>query len=346
MSDEETEREAAIAAELREILTPEAPETEVSPEVLPEFEEVDRRSLRFYCAGARRINEVTGKATCDYRARNRWYTRCPKCGRLYACLLIPRNPRKEEFRKTIVLNHKTMAAAQGLVHHSTGIPELDRVLGGGVVCGTTLLFGGSRGSGKSTITMQACAGFVGGEGRPKACFASAEMPEMLLLAYAKRLGLATSKIKLVVDPQGLDVDKLFEDVLAFGASLLVLDSLQTAYVADKKGDLGNPSMVEAVTNMVTSFAAAKGVAVFLIGHLGKLGDYAGSERVQHLVDGLLRMDVKYIGVDGFGKPIDSMVRQLSMDSKSRIGRSDVTSLVELTDDGIAPLSVAGARRIR
>ena len=240
------------------------------------------------------------------------------------------------------MNHETMASAKEMEYFSTRIPQLDKVIGGGLVLGHVLLLGAPRGCGKTTLLLQACDGFAK-DGR-KAYFASGEMNKEALLAYAKRLGITNPDVLIHSDPEGINVEDLFEEVIRVGAKLLVIDSLQTVIVSDVKGNIGEMTMMDAVVNMVSSFAQEKSVACVIVGHIGKAGDYLGSAKVQFLVDGLIRMDTRWI-YQPDGKPVDSMVRELSMDGKSRQGRSDLTALVELTDDGIRPPSAKALRAL-
>lgn len=313
-------------------------ETDPIPEEADRAVEAERP--RYYCAGSKRVDEDTGRRACNHRAVKRWYGPCPKCGNYYACLPIARG---KNATSRVTLGQATMAAVKPIVYHSTGIPELDRVLGGGVVYERTLLFGAPAGSGKTTLLLQVCDGFARG-GR-KAYFASSEMTREACEVYAKRLGIVNESIALFGDPKGVDVEDLFDDVIAFGAKLMVIDSIQVATVSDVKADVGQVAMMDAVTNMVTSFAQERKRAAIMVGHFEKTANFAGSEKMRHLVDGLVRLDVKYAGQNSDGKPIDTGVREISMDSKSRQGRSDVTALVELTDAGIRPPSVRALRAL-
>ena len=241
------------------------------------------------------------------------------------------------------MNHETMASAKEMEYFSTGIPEFDKVIGGGIVLGHVLLLGAPRGSGKSSMLLQACDGFAQ-DGR-KAYYASGEMSQDKVLAFAKRQGIENGNIGLSCDSMGVNVEALFEDVLAYGAKLLIIDSLQVAVVPDPTGDIGNTSMIDAVINMVSSFAMEKQVAVVVIGHISKhTGDYLGSSKVQFLVDVLVRMDIRWT-YQPDGKQVDSMIREISIDGKSRQSRSDMKSLVELTDDGIRPPSAKALRAL-
>lgn len=199
------------------------------------------------------------------------------------------------------------------VYYPTGLHEMDKVLGGGVVCGKTLLLGSDRGVGKTTLLLQACDGFAR-EGR-KAYFASGEMSRDDCLNYAKRLGIANDNVGLSNEA---DVDEIVEDVQRFGAELLVIDSIQAAFMPNAKGDIGQVAMMAAVADAVTSFARARHVAVIMTGHHTKNGHFPGGARIQRHVDGVIRLDVK-----------DASLRTISME-KSQHGRIGV---IEVTNTG-------------
>ena len=215
-----------------------------------------------------------------------------------------------------------------VVHISTGIKALDKVLSGGVVPGSTLLLGGPRGVGRTTLLLQACEGFAR-SGR-KAYFASGEMTTKDISNYSRRLAISNESVGLFGDPVGVDIDNLLDDVIAFGAKFLVIDSMRTAYVKDSKGEIGSMAMSGAVANVVTSFAQVKKVAVIMVDDLLKGDNFHASAKTQHLVDGLLKMDLIY---RRDGKPIDRLIREISIDRKYRYGACDVTALAELGEYG-------------
>jgi predicted ATP-dependent serine protease len=195
------------------------------------------------------------------------------------------------------------------------------------------------------MLLQACDGFA--QGTRKSYFASGEMTQNAVIDYAQRLGIKNDNIALYGNPEGIDVEDLFEDVLAVGARFLVIDSLPVCTVSDVKGDIGSPSMMDAVIQMVSSFCQAKQRSCIIINHLNKGEDYSGNRKVKFLVDGLVRMDYHSAEYDEKGKPIGPAggVRMISMDAKSRQGRADITALVELTDNGIGAPSLAAMRAL-
>ena len=331
--DEDAQFEAQLYASLG--IEPPPPPPAVA---LPEPEERSRKP-RYYCNGAKRVDERTGKKQCEYKAPERWYGRCPGCWNYYDCLPMRKGANAET---RVTLGAATMAAAKPPVYIPTLIPELDRVINGGVVTSRTLLLGGGKGGGKTTMLLRACDGFAR-DGR-RAYFASGEMTQEFVIEYARRLGITNENITLFADPSGIDVRKLTDDVLATKSRLVILDSIQVAMMDDVKGDLGQAMMLDAVTNWMTSFAQAKKRAVIMIGHLEKQGNFAGTEKMLHLVDGLVRFDKIEQGDPNTGLSVDTGIRKIWVDGKLRQGPADVTAYVEMSEEGIRTPSASALRR--
>ena len=223
-----------------------------------------------------------------------------------------------------------------LVYHSTGITELDKVIGGGLVYGKTLLLGAPRGAGRTTLLMQACHGFS--KGGKKAFFGSGEMQTKSIVDYANRLGVSSKDVGVLGSDMYIDVDDLINAAHAFGAQFIALDNIQNTEIGGVKGDIGSLSMTDAVVEKLVLVARQSNVSVVAVANLCKNGDFAGSEKMQNRVDGLLRLDVKYVVQVEGDSAKDVGVREISMDGKNRQGRSDVTALVEMTNKGFRPMS--------
>jgi DNA repair protein RadA/Sms len=287
--------------------------------------------MKYYCAGADRKNE-DGEAACKYRSVRRWYGACPECRRWYACKMY-----KKATESRMRLNLGDTSKVKAMKYFSTGLPELDRVLGGGLVLGNTVLLAGSRGTGKSTVLLQAANGFASPKRR--VYFASGEDGRDNVVNYAQRLGITNPNIDVYGDPRGLDIEEIVSEAQASQARLLIIDSLQVCAMSDVKADVGQVAQLDACTNYITSFAKQKKVAVIVIGHLTKAHEIAGSEKVQHLVDVLLRFDKDPV-VDDEGQLIEGgeMVRKFWIEGKSRQGPETETGLMEMTPTGLKPLS--------
>lgn len=213
---------------------------------------------------------------------------------------------------------------------SIGVAEFDEILGGGLVLGNTVLLGGPPGVGRTTAALQMVAGFVA-SGR-RAVFACGEMTERAVREYMARLGVPEDDVRVIHDASGLDMADVTDKVLAAKAKLLVVDTVQVALLSDVRGENGQPTMLDAITNWVTSFAQAKDVAVILVCHDNRDGNFAGTEKMKHLVDVLVRVEPVYVA-DRAGNYADSKLRKVYVDGKTRQGAADVVKYVEMTESG-------------
>src|SRR5687767_1442915 len=222
-----------------------------------------------------RPTTVFSCSACGYEA-SKWHGRCPGCGEW--------NTLAEEQRTPAARGGGGAAAAPGravlpvrladvrserVARLSTGIGELDRVLGGGLVPGSLVLLGGSPGIGKSTLTTMALANLAGA-GRRVLYVSAEESPEQVRLR-AERLGPTAMRIPVVADTA-------LETVLATLAherpEVCVVDSVQTIHSAALSGAPGTVGQVREVAGEVMRVAKTLGIAVLLVGHVTKEGSLA------------------------------------------------------------------------
>lgn len=200
----------------------------------------------------------------------------------------------------------------------TGISELDRVLGGGLVAGSVCLVGGEPGVGKSTLLLQA-AGALSRMGK-KTLMVSAEESAQQVAMRAERLAVAGPGISLVADE---DVDRVLAAAAADPPDLMVVDSIQTVGVSEISGGPGGVAQVRESAARLIRFAKEKGVATVLVGHVTKDGSIAGPKLVEHMVDVVLYLE---------GDP-DRGLRALRC-LKNRYGATHVVGMFEMTADGM------------
>jgi DNA repair protein RadA/Sms len=200
----------------------------------------------------------------------------------------------------------------------TGISELDRVLGGGLVAGSVCLVGGEPGVGKSTLLLQA-AGALAAMGK-KTLMVSAEESAQQVAMRAERLAVAGPGITLVADE---DVDRVLAAAAADPPDLMVVDSIQTVSVAEVSGGPGGVAQVRESAARLIRFAKEQGVATVLVGHVTKDGTIAGPKLVEHMVDVVLYLE---------GDP-DRGLRALRC-LKNRYGATHVVGMFEMTADGM------------
>lgn len=173
------------------------------------------------------------------------------------------------------------AAADTADRFPSGLAELDRVLGGGIVRGSVTLLGGDPGIGKSTLLLQVAACSPPGT---KVLYASGEESVAQISLRARRLGLEGEGLALLSES---DVDVILDTARAEDVRLLVVDSIQTVQSAAVGTSPGAVSQLRECTAQLVRFAKTSGIAVLIIGHVTKEGAIAGPRVLEHLVDTVL-----------------------------------------------------------
>jgi DNA repair protein RadA/Sms len=205
-----------------------------------------------------------------------------------------------------------------LVRWTTGIPEFDFVMGGGIVPGSTVLIGGEPGIGKSTLLLQTAAR-LRGAGRHVLYASGEESPEQIRLR-ADRLEEAAGPV-LVLGETRLEV--ILAAARASRTELLVLDSIQTAYTDALESAPGSVGQVRECAARLMRFAKETGTAVFLVGHVTKGGTIAGPKTLEHIVDTVL-----YFEGEG------SLDYRLLRATKNRFGSVDELGVFSMTERGL------------
>jgi DNA repair protein RadA/Sms len=165
--------------------------------------------------------------------------------------------------------------------YSTGINELDRVMGGGLVQGSVTLIGGDPGIGKSTLLLQVLSNL--GDCK-KVLYATGEESQAQIALRAARLGRADAKIRLMAE---IELEKILATLMAENPAVVVIDSIQTMYSALLQSAPGTVAQVRECAAKLTHFAKSRGIALFLVGHVTKDGTLAGPRVLEHIVDTVL-----------------------------------------------------------
>ena len=203
-------------------------------------------------------------------------------------------------------------------HRSTGIAELDRVLGGGVVPGSVTLLAGDPGVGKSTLLLKAAHRWA--QSGRRALYISGEESAGQIRLRADRIGCGSDEVYLAAES---DLHTVLDHIATVQPALVIVDSVQTMSTTEADGVAGGVTQVRAVTAALTAAAKANGIALILVGHVTKDGAIAGPRSLEHLVDVVLHFE-------GDRNGSLRMVRGI----KNRFGAADEVGCFMLHDNGI------------
>jgi DNA repair protein RadA/Sms len=209
----------------------------------------------------------------------------------------------------------------------TGIGELDRVLGGGLVPGSLVLIGGSPGIGKSTLTSGAL-GNLQASGRKTLYVSGEESPAQVKLR-AERLGPSALSVPIVAET---DLDSVLATLEAEQPDVCVIDSVQVLYDSALSGAPGSVGQVREVAGRIMRVAKQRGIATLLVGHVTKEGSLAGPRVLEHLVDCVLSFE-------GERERTYRTLRAL----KNRFGSTNEVGVFEMADHGLVEVEDASQR---
>jgi DNA repair protein RadA/Sms len=217
-----------------------------------------------------------------------------------------------------------VGAAGAGERRSTGIAELDRVLGGGLVPGCLVLLGGDPGVGKSTLLIQGLAGLARGAGRGgEVLYATGEESVAQTAMRARRVGAADPRLAVVAET---DVEKVLAHAAARRPVILALDSIQTMYTPLLESIPGSLAQVRECASRLMQFAKTSGVPTIVVGHVTKDGGLAGPKTLEHLVDVVLQLE-------GDGGPY-----RILRAHKNRFGSTQEIGVFEMRGGGLAEVA--------
>jgi DNA repair protein RadA/Sms len=213
----------------------------------------------------------------------KWLGRCPSCGEWESLVEEIQEKAGAEFSfppSDPVLYKDVQEAKKRRI--KTGIEELNRVIGGGVVLGSLLLVGGEPGIGKSTLLLQVSRDFASqGE---RVLYVSGEESLEQIKLRGQRLGVQDGELYLLAET---NLERIISQAEKLRPQIFILDSVQTAFSAKLSSSPGTISQVREVTNQVFRFAKSNNISSFLIGHITKEGSLAGPKSLEHMVDVVL-----------------------------------------------------------
>lgn len=253
----------------------------------------------------------------------RWQGKCPACGAWNTIEEHIEKPAPAGRAKAAPVGQSrkpqkiSEVTSGGELRFSTGMRELDRVLGGGAVLGSLVLVGGAPGIGKSTLLLQICSSLCAGR---KVLYISGEESERQLKLRAERLGVVPDSLYILSETRFSDI---MDAVNQLEPDILIVDSIQTLYNEENDSAPGSVSQVKDCTMTLMQLSKSQGITVFVVGHINKDGNIAGPKVLEHMVDCVLYFE---------GDP-NSTYRLLRA-AKNRFGSTNEIGVFEMQDVGL------------
>ena len=254
----------------------------------------------------------------------KWSGRCTACGAWDSLVEVKLDAKskgstkKATSKKTPKLISELDTEAE--LRFSTGIGELDRVLGGGAVKGSLVLVGGAPGIGKSTLLLQLC-GLV--EGEMKILYVTGEESERQLKMRAQRLGVDNGQIYVLAET---GLTEVLEAADELEPDIMIVDSIQTMFDPEVSSAPGSVSQVRECTMSIMRMTKEKGFTTFVVGHINKEGNIAGPKVLEHMVDCVLYFE---------GERSTSF--RILRAGKNRFGSTNEIGVFEMVDTGLKEL---------
>ena len=256
---------------------------------------------------------------CGYESA-KWLGKCPECNSWSSFQEEIRREKKDQnnrFRQPLQASPLLKGDEQPPPRMQTGLPELDRTLGGGVIPGVVVMIGGDPGIGKSTLMLQMLDTF---SYQKPSLYISGEESKSQVQLRARRLGLTSENILFAVETNLQNLLSLMDQT---GPGLVIIDSIQTIGSDEIESIPGNVSQLRTCTAALMRYAKESGTPLFLIGHVTKEGSIAGPRVLEHMVDTVL-----YFEGD------QQYDYRILRSTKNRFGPVNEIGLFQMTGDGL------------
>lgn len=253
----------------------------------------------------------------------KWQGKCPACGQwdtIKEHIEKPGMPGK--IKASTVRNEKgaqklNAVTTNAETRYSTGMGELDRVLGGGAVVGSLVLVGGAPGIGKSTLLLQICNSLCADK---KVLYVSGEESEKQIKLRAERIGVTPDTLYILSETSLAEIIQITEEL---SPDVLIVDSIQTLYHDSNESSPGSVSQVKGCTMTLMHLSKSTGTTVFVVGHINKDGAIAGPKVLEHMVDCVL-----------YFEGADNSPYRLLRAAKNRFGSTNEVGVFEMNDTGL------------
>ncbi len=265
-------------------------------------------------------------SNCTYHSP-KWMGKCPSCNQWNTFVEDVISTSLEETatpkRKSMISSTENRAISYSdleipeYIRSQTGLSELDRVLGGGLVHGSVVLISGEPGIGKSTLLMQICECLGANK---KVLYISGEESGGQLKLRAKRLGVSGKNLFVLTET---NLDSILSEADKIKPDIMIIDSIQTIYDDAIKSAPGSVAQVRESALTLISRAKGDGISMLLVGHVNKEGGIAGPKVLEHMVDAVLCFE---------GEKLQSY--RIIRANKNRFGSTNEIGVFEMTDKGL------------
>ena len=273
------------------------------------------------------MNKAKSVYTCSECGATsaKWLGKCPGCNAWNTLVeAVAETPGKNRFQSLVAAQPVATLAeidATDVERQPTGIDELDRVLGGGIVAGGVVLIGGDPGIGKSTLLLQALDAL---SRQLRTLYVTGEESGAQVALRSRRLGLGESQVRVIAEIQ---LEKITATIAAEQPAVCVIDSIQTVYSDQLTSAPGSVAQVRECAAQLTRTAKSSGVSIVLVGHVTKDGTLAGPRVLEHIVDTVLYFE-------GYTHSSFRLVRAI----KNRFGAVNEIGVFAMTERGLKGVS--------